>query len=309
MKKRLLAGCYEAEGREGEDSFALRSGEHSAFLCVADGCGGLGSRRYESLQGHTGAYEASKLAVQVMDEEAQGWPLPDDKEQGEEFRRKTEQVLEQAFRHYADAHGMREKGRITGSMQRCLPCTLCAVWLDDTSACIAWAGDSRAYVLDAQGLHQCTADHLKGSPDALNSLYRDVPLSGLISADGPVHLSMCRVRLPQPCAMLMVTDGVYSALSSPMAFETLLLDALHQAQTGEMWRDRLMESISVLAQDDATIALWIPEDFAAFRAMMEQRREDMTLTEEQSLEERWIAYRAHYDWTEGSADGRMDWRI
>ena len=104
-------------------------------------------------------------------------------------------------------------------MQRSLPTTLCAAIAGGPSfasdLCFLWAGDSRGYVLDAEGLHQCTRDHLRGDPDPFESLYRDRPLSALISADAPVALSLRRLRVPKPCVLLVATDGAFGWRTSP----------------------------------------------------------------------------------------------
>ena len=51
---------HAAKKNLGEDSFFCAQSEDSAIVCVMDGCGGLGARRYDSFQGHTGAYIASR---------------------------------------------------------------------------------------------------------------------------------------------------------------------------------------------------------------------------------------------------------
>ena len=71
---------------------------------------------------------------------------------------------------------------------------------------------------------QCTRDHLRGDPDPFESLYRDRPLSALISADAPVALSLRRLRVPKPCVLLVATDGAFGCLPTPMEFEMLLLN-------------------------------------------------------------------------------------
>ena len=53
---------------QGEDSYAVVSNPEQVMLCVADGCGGLGSRRYEQRHNRTGAYIASRLAAKTVED-------------------------------------------------------------------------------------------------------------------------------------------------------------------------------------------------------------------------------------------------
>ena len=90
-------------------------------------------------------------------------------------------------------------------------------------------------MLNAEGLHQCTRDHLRGDPDPFESLYRDRPLSALISADAPVALSLRRLRVPKPCVLLVATDGAFGCLPTPMEFEMLLLNTLRASADWGGW--------------------------------------------------------------------------
>ena len=68
----------------GEDSFTFHRDARSGFLCLADGCGGLGARRYANMDGHTGAYLASRIVTECLARwEAQGAiQIPQTKEEG-----------------------------------------------------------------------------------------------------------------------------------------------------------------------------------------------------------------------------------
>lgn len=328
MQERLLSASYASLPGECEDSFAMQADSQNAFLCVADGCGGLGSRRYPALDNHTGAYIAARLATRSFLNWAQERrPMPDTPEMGAALCRELEGDLSGIFRHFADKH-CRElpQNRIVGSMQRTLPCTFCAAVTQESTAilrdiCFFWAGDSRGYLLDAQGLHQCTEDHLRSQPDAFESLYRDTPLTSLLCACQPIHISLRRLRAPLPCAVLTLTDGVFGCLSSPMELEMLLLNTLRAASSWESWQRKLCNQFKKLCHDDATL-LCQPcgaTDFSAFKALMAARR---TVLQKQYVtpvrrhghelafaREKWRAYRQNYDWTQGGRHERADWRI
>lgn len=307
-----LSFSHEVLAGNGEDCFAVLKTGNCHAMCVTDGCGGLGSRRYPAFGDHTGAYAASRLAAQVFAEwakECKAPRLPED-------AKALEEALEKAFRTTAERDCVTQGIRITGSMQRRLPTTFCAAVTDEKSACFLWAGDSRAYVLDAGGLHQCTRDHLKGTPDPFENLYRDMPLSAYISADTPVKLSAAQVNLPDaPCAVILATDGAYSALPTPMEFEMLLWDALKSAKSWSAWQQKLQKAVSRIAQDDATMTI-IPcgtADFLTFQQALLPRREALQKQfitpvrrkkgDVEFARERWQEYRMTYDWTEEGRNG------
>ena len=303
----MLSFSYEILAGNGEDSFAVHKRDDCCALCVADGCGGLGSRRYPAFEDHTGAYAASRLAVRVFE----GWAVSQVLPLLPENAAELEEMLEKALCTVADRDCVTQGIRIAGSMQRRLPTTFCAALTDGKTADILWAGDSRAYVLDAAGLHQCTRDHLKGAPDPFESLYRDMPLSAYLSADTSVKLSRAQIRLPDaPCAVILVTDGAYSALPTPMEFEMLLWDALKSSKSWMAWQQKLQKAVSHVAQDDATLValpLSIAE-FAAWKQGLLPRRETLQKKfitpvrrrkgDMEFARERWMEYCKTYDWTE-----------
>ena len=66
-----------------------------SLLCVADGCGGLGSRRYAELDGQTGAYAASRVAAQSVKRWAAACRrLPKTPAEGKEWQHSLQETLE-----------------------------------------------------------------------------------------------------------------------------------------------------------------------------------------------------------------------
>lgn len=327
MSETLLSVSHAVLPGNGEDSFALGQDERGAYLCAADGCGGLGSRRYPGLEARTGAYIASRLVTRAF----LGWtqergPMPSAPEEGARLCAELGMDLHSMLTGFASRHCQEEASRIVGSMQRRLPTTLCAAVTETGAAgwretCFIWAGDSRGYVLDENGLHQCTQDHLRGESDAFESLYRDLPLGNLLCADQPSKLSMRRLRAPLPCVVLVATDGAYASLSTPMEFEMLLLNTLLSARSWEGVEKKLANQMKKLAQDDATLLLQPCgiDDMEAFKKLLAPRRaflqkQFITPVRRHKRDvayarEKWLAYRETYDWTEGGRHARMDWRI
>lgn len=295
----------------GEDSFALRSDEQGAFLCVTDGCGGLGSKRYPVLENRTGAYIAARLAARTFADWAQErWPAPSDKESGELLCAELSDALFHVLKGFAQVHCAEEKSRIVGSMQRRLPTTLCALTVRENRLCCWWAGDSRGYVLDANGLHQLTRDHVRGTSDAFETLYRDAPLSNLLSADQKGLIQLRTAKLSRPSVAIAATDGVYSCLATPMEVEMLLLDTLKAAKSMEDWERRLWKRIAANAQDDAALLL-TPVGFDGFEQMKAALLPRRDIVQKQFItpvrrhkrdidyaRQKWLQYKESYDCTE-----------
>lgn len=313
LLNRILQIHHAVLPGEGEDSFALRSEEQGAFLCVADGCGGLGSQRYAALENRTGAYIASHLAAQVFDAwAARQKTAARNQQEAQALAGTLENEINSALRQFADERCAQEQSRITGTMQRRLPTTLCALSAQGQDICFFWAGDSRGYLLDEDGLHQHTRDHVRSGADAFDLLYADAPLSNLLCADRPGRISAVYVKQRKPFAAIVATDGVYSSLPSPMEVEMLLLDTLKLAASAKDWERKLERQIVRNAQDDAALLMLI-SGFESFEQMKNQlllRREKLQKQfitparrrrgDWRFLREKWQQYKPGYDRTEDS---------
>jgi len=308
----------------GEDSFAVSSLPGSVILCVADGCGGLGSKRYDKLEHHTGAYLASRLATRAV----QGWwqeqpQVPITPEEGRFQLDDLQQEVGAVFASFANVYCQEETSRIVGSMQRTLPTTLCALFANDRSksGCFLWAGDSRGYTLDAGGLHQYTADDVRGNPDPFDSLLLDRPLSNLVCADQTPKLHMRRFSMPEKGMLLCMTDGTYNAFSSPMELEMMLLDTMLHSANPVRWQRKLEKTLAASMQDDMTLLCCL-RGFVDYDAMkeyflprFEQLKHQFITPARRKRKDRevargcWQRYRVDYDRTEGTPDDGQDWRI
>jgi len=318
----------EAAPGSGEDSFVGKLGKGHGFLCVADGCGGLGAKRYGNLGDHTGAYWAARLATEHL--ERKFWDekpvFPQTKEQGKELCEALAQALAEKLKNFEAEHKTDRNIRIVGSMQRTLPTTLCATLFQagllNTMDCLfLWAGDSRGYILNTGGLHQLTADHTAMAGDAMEGLYCDAPLQNMVNGDKPFFISARRIRVKNPCLILIATDGAFSYLPTPMEFEWLLLSSLKLAKTMQAWQKRIEKVIGYVTGDDATLLMAVNGygDFEALKASFEKRCEELQrdyITPVRRRRSRkiyatgkWEEYRKSYDWMDGQVHGELDWRI
>ena len=290
---------------------------------MADGCGGLGSRRYAELDGQTGAHAASRVAAQSVKRWAAACrSLPKDPSEGRELQRALQGPLEADLSAFVAEHRLTEGGsRIVGSMQRLLPTTLCMALADGgEGACFLWAGDSRGYVLDETGLHLYTRDDVKRPMDELERLRCDAPLSLCVSADRPVRLHLRSVALPKQGLLICATDGVYGCVFSPMELEEIFLASLTGAQDAATWQRRLAAAIRRLAGDDATLCC-LPFGFAHFDEMKRFFQPRLELLRREHLDgllrhpgdgdvlrESWKRYQPGYDRTE-EVQHENDWSL
>jgi len=319
----------EAADGQGEDGVFAATHAGGGFLCVADGCGGSGARRYAKLDGRTEACCASRIAVECAEAWAREGGNAAPPSTAGEARVRADR-LAAALRDRLTAFHARYRndpagGKILANgFIRTLPTTLCLAQLDARDArrlsCVFyWAGDSRGYLLCADGLRQCTADHTAGRPDAMENLYRDARLSNVVNADGPFRIDTFGLTVSKPCVALTVTDGAYAYLPTPMEFELLLLKTLEASPSLHGWRTRLSHAFAKTAGDDASLALacFGAESFEALKACLAPRRAAFQARYVTPVRRRgqnvafaralWAEYRQGYEML--GEDYHADWRL
>lgn len=250
--------CSQAPSKPaaGEDSFCSLLEENAALVAVFDGCGGLGFVPYPGFQGHTGAWVASRLACGAAHDwfracHAENW------QSSEEMTASLNLWLKKGL----------EKGpvygnsllAIGGSMVRDFPCTiaLALVRLEEEQPVLylAWAGDSRVYLLDRRGLAQLTADDSEES-DAFDNLSNDGELTNLLSSDGNYTLHHKRLPLDsrEPQLIFAATDGCFGYIPSPMEFEYTICRSILEVKSVNTLRSNLRETFKKTAGDDFSFA-------------------------------------------------------
>ena len=272
---------------QGEDSDPiLRAGPNLALLAVFDGMGGAGGTVYETSDGpRTGAYMGSRIARDVVEQRMLDLLRPgcnlDGDAAADELQRSVKTALEDRLRDLnAPKSGLRSK------LLRALPTTMALVGLqrkssydDEWVAHVWWAGDSRAYVLEAAGMRQLTTDDLRDPADAMANLDNDSVVGNAMSADVEFHVNYRRVDLRPPFLLLCATDGCFGYVRSPMHFEYLVLDALRAADDVDSWSARLQEDITTVTGDDAAMsALALGADFPALQSLFAERADELATT-------------------------------
>ncbi len=239
----------------GEDSFYCAAKGNSALVCVCDGCGGLGARKYETFEGHTGAYIASRAVSGGIHDwyhhnYRKSWKNP----------RELSVTLDDYIRCvYAVCEPYAvEKMRIAGSMVRRFPTTLALAYAESDKEGILihllWAGDSRVYLLDENGLAQLTKDDTDVE-DALENLFSDGALTNVLSSDGKYQINYKTILLDKPALIFAATDGCFGYISSPMEFEYTLLRELSESKGPAEFKNRLRNVLAEYAGDDLAMGL------------------------------------------------------
>ena len=128
-----------------------------------------------------------------------------------------------------------------------------------------WAGDSRGYVLDEDGLHQITTDDIDGE-DAMSNLSNDGVLKNVASLANDYEIHTRHIILKKPSVVFCATDGCFGYLSTPMEFEDMLLETLLLSESPNQWKQMLYDKIGLYAGDDYTMSLLAVgfNDFANF---------------------------------------------
>ena len=237
----------------GEDSFLYMFTPNSSIVGVFDGCGGSGAKKYDKYRGKTGAYMASRVVSGAMRDwfiDASG----DNRKNGNDvasLKRRVQDYLKLC----------QEIGGTTtafkGSLAKDFPTTAAVIRIDVgeegvRSTCI-WAGDSRCYLLGADGLKQLTEDDL-GGLDAMENLSADGVLTNVITSSRDFSLHQKGIQITKPCLLFAATDGCFGYFSTPMEFEHLLLSTLYSSESVESWEASISGILQEVAGDDYSLS-------------------------------------------------------
>lgn len=301
----LLCVCCEQIENAGEDNFAYSFGSGSGYISVFDGCGGMGSKKYASMQNMSGAKIASALAAFVTDEYSEKHGFAFD---GNDSAR-LNKMYSDIFRQTKAKLEVSGEMKIAGNMFKSMPTTAAIAAVKTNGAgsllCdIMWAGDSRCYLLDDKGLAQLTNDDLETQEDAFSNLRNDSKLSNVINADSEFVVHERSVEVRQPVIIITATDGVFGYFSTPMEFEYVLLKTLNDSESEEEWSQRFSSVIRSCTGDDYSIvaAVYGLNDFDSCRRRFENRLIALTQryityiedAQEDTLYELWQRYKNDY---------------
>lgn len=278
----VLSFCRDKISGKGEDSYCHSFCDTAGILGVFDGCGGAGAKTHACYSGKSEAYMASRLcAGAVYDGFCEAFPNEESAEKLQEAL--FAPVLKQRLSRFAPRLEAGEV-QVGGSMVRVLPTTAAIALVRPGEPGFLqvdafWAGDSRVYVLDSEGLAQLTVDHTS-VPDPMENLYEDGLLRNILTAGKKPKLQHTQVRVKLPCLVFAATDGCFGYLSTPMEFESLLLQTLCTSDSAAAWEQSMADRIGGVAGDDHTLMM-AAFGYGSFGAIQNQQktRSEMLLKE------------------------------
>lgn len=305
--------CTEKIAGRGEDCGIEIYTDETGLMGVFDGCGGLGARVCTKANGKTEAY----LASRAIGSAAGQWFFEDSNCAEYDWNvSMLRQKIETNLQLCRSAAGDDSRNKIKGSMARSFPSTVALVTFymsgDMLISKHIWAGDSRTYILDRNGLSQVSTDDINGQ-DAMSNLSSDGALTNVVAADANFSLHCENVVVRHPSIVVCATDGCFGYVSSPMEFESMLLSTLSKADNVMAWKAALKEEIASISGDDQTIAIAALgfETFDKMRHYYEKRAkavrsliEDSKFGDADGRQELWNQYNVHYYRYQNQRDGK-----
>lgn len=246
---------------------------------VLDGMGGAGGAECDSDFGvHTKAYVASRIIQKSIVDFIRQNPetiLQD------EFENQLKIIIEERFLEETRKYPPKSKGGLRSSLIKEYPATLALICISESKTGYVidsfWAGDSRNYLWNSNGLFQISKDDLKGELDPLQNIREDAPMSNCLSADARFVINHKRIDefpLEDKFIVLSATDGCFGYYPSPMDFEKVLSDALKGAESKEDWERRLSQAFAYVTGDDFSfsVAAFGYKDFKELKKIVGQSK-------------------------------------
>lgn len=243
----------------GEDSYTYSFNDKFGCIAVFDGCGGIGSRKYEEFDNKTGAYIASHAVSKAMLEWFDMFSQSNASVTEKNVDLMSEELHDAFDEKLKSIENETTATLIRGSLAKSFPTTASAIVFrhksDKVQAAFLWAGDSRGYLLTGSGLKQVTTDDVEGEEDALSNLTSDARLSNVVSATGDYIINNKVLNCPRSGILISATDGCFGYFKTPMEFEYMLINTMLKSDSIEEWESKLGEYIRLYAGDDYTLAV------------------------------------------------------
>lgn len=246
----VLSVFQECNPGKGEDAQYYSIRGRNAIASVFDGCGGSGSKVYESIGRKTGAYIASR----AMSAATKKWYSSSNAEKDlhvNALKAIYDETL--ALCKSFDVSTSMLKSKMSLDFPTTASLVLCHPTERNLSADIIWAGDSRCYLLCDKGLMQLTRDDLAGR-NHIEDYSADGVMNNVISASLPYVLNSMTLSIDTPCIVFAATDGCFAYYRTPMEFEYMLLDTLQRSNCVAEWEQCILDSLKDVAGDDFTLS-------------------------------------------------------
>lgn len=254
----------------GEDSYAYAINDKFGFIAVFDGCGGIGSRKYDIYDDKTGAYIASHAVAKSMIEWFEEFSLSNAAITDKNAVVMSEEIYKAFCEKLKGIEDETASTAIKGSLTKNFPTTASMIVFKNKgnrmNAAFLWAGDSRGYLLTNAGLNQVTVDDVEGEEDALSNLTSDARLSNMVCAAGDFKINSKVIACPGSGVLISATDGCFGYFRTPMEFEYMLLKTLAESDCIDDWNKKLNDYMRAYTGDDYTLAV-AAYGYKSFRVM------------------------------------------
>lgn len=181
-------------------------------------------------------------------------------------------ALKEKLAAIAQNTGLKNESRLKGTYL--LPTTLSVTLMREREESVdlicLWAGDSRAYYWNEEGLAQISDDHEIGGT-----------MTNLISLAKDFRLQICSLKVKKPCLVFNATDGVYKCMmfASPLDLESLLLQAILKSESVEQLEENLDKIYENIGRHDDSNSLAAVTfgyaDFGALKAAARKRSDEI----------------------------------
>lgn len=187
-------------------------------------------------------------------------------------RNRLAAIIQVQLTEIANRMGLELESKTKGSYL--LPTTLTVALINETAdgldVLYLWAGDSRGYLWNVEGLAQITDDH-----------ERDETMTNLITLTKPFQLEARLFKTSKPAILFNATDGCYKCPCFASAFdlEYVFLQAINTANSFEETASNLDKQFTVIGthDDSNTMALtsFGYESFESIKVAVAQRLADL----------------------------------
>lgn len=181
-------------------------------------------------------------------------------------------ALKERLAAIAQNAGLKNESRLKGTYL--LPTTLSVTLMREREESVdlicLWAGDSRSYYWNEEGLAQISDDHEIGGT-----------MTNLISLAKDFRLQICSLKVKKPCLVFNATDGVYKCMmfASPLDLESLLLQVILKSESVEQLEENLDKIYENIGRHDDSNSLAAVTfgyaDLGALKAAAEKRSDEI----------------------------------
>lgn len=287
--------CVDAEKikDKGEDASIFKFDENgNGYMFVFDGCGGAGSEKHLDLNKEKSAYIASRSCALFLDYYSNHQDLLDVSRLGTEL-----------YYYLTNINKSYHMESSESTLVDVLPTTISGACVkftkDELTANFIWAGDSRGYIIDKDGLSQVTEDDVN-SEDAYSNLFDDFIMSNRIHGNSNKEMFKIHttdVKLKDKCIVICATDGCYDYFNSPMVFEFFLITMMITSDNFSEAKEKLLDVLNDKSGDDCSLiaAFYGFSDYTEIREFLKKRFDILKADKDKFNESYWNEnYKKHY---------------